>query len=891
MKKLLLILASAALLFTSCAKEELNNGAASGNNITLTVNAAVPGQAQTQTKAVWDNDGNGDVVDHWIMEVYDKENKLFTRQEKENQSGLTNTFTVTLIKNQSYKFVFWADTKGAYKTESLTALEAVGNVAGKDSRDAFYCMKEYTSNTNNDVLRAQLKRPFAQLNVVTIDTKTLYETMGNDTEYGKFIPKDIRVSMKSFTKFNALNNALSGEKDVTLKIDQCYGTYAEHNEKTTIFMDYMFASEGEADVRDINCKFKSNGVEIVCPAFTNIPLQRNYRTNILGNLLSNDATWYVEILPQWNEPDYDVCLTKSIQDANNALAEGKTDIEIENPTDVTNHIIFPEAVTGKDVTIRIIGAANQTIYFENEAVTKGVTTTDGPATLTITSDVQNLNVNCPKTLVSINAGIGNTDFPVVVASKLIIKGAKGTEFKTKEKPISVNCELELADVKINTISSNTDNYGALYCTKSSSFESVTFTGASKNILVLGGTDTRMSVNNCNFDNAGKGRGIKVWGGNPVIDVNNTTFDNTYPVNVDAGSPVITVKNSTLNGWTSYSGTPAVSFEACDFGQSTSGYAFCRPYVSTSFTACDFSTDFELDFGVAGITLSLTNCTVGGAQSPTKSILTSEPQAEGILVIDGVTVYPAYTKDDQGNYHVATKDGLFTIAADMNASLDSFYGKTIYIENDIDLNNEAWTPIQGSESGDYAITFDGQNHKISNLKMTDIAEDKGAGLFGRWAGTIKNLALDGVKILNTINRSGALCGYFSTGSISDVSISNVEIANLNETKCKRNGGLCGFVDDDTQFSNVTVSNLVITGTEQLGGFIGSLQDEGSSSYSFTECSIENVSITKVGSKGVVSFGSKVGGRAATAEISGDITVSGTVTLPEGSAQDGWGSVGL
>lgn len=306
MKKLLLILASAALLFTSCAKEELNNGAASGDNITLTVNAAVPGQAQTQTKAVWDNDGNGDVVDHWIMEVYDKENKLFTRQEKENQSGLTNTFTVTLIKNQSYKFVFWADTKDAYKTESLTALEAVGNVAGKDSRDAFYCMKEYTSNTNNDVLRAQLKRPFAQLNVVTIDTKTLYETMGNDTEYGKFIPKDIEVSMKSYKTFNALTDELSNEGDVLLTIAECYGNYAAHNEKTTIFMDYMFASKEEADVRDINCKFKSNGVEIVCPAFTNIPLQRNYRTNILGNLLSNDATWYVEILPQWNQPDYEV---------------------------------------------------------------------------------------------------------------------------------------------------------------------------------------------------------------------------------------------------------------------------------------------------------------------------------------------------------------------------------------------------------------------------------------------------------------------------------------------------------------------------------------------------------------------------------------------------------
>ena len=38
--------------------------------------------------------------------------------------------------------------------------------------------------------------------------------------------------------------------------------------------------------------------------FTNVPVQRNYRTNIYGSLLTNTADFNVVIAPEFNDPDY-----------------------------------------------------------------------------------------------------------------------------------------------------------------------------------------------------------------------------------------------------------------------------------------------------------------------------------------------------------------------------------------------------------------------------------------------------------------------------------------------------------------------------------------------------------------------------------------------------------
>lgn len=311
MRKALILFACATLLFADCTKEQTVGNEDNGDTVVVTVNARLLNEEQT--KASWDSDGAGACVDHWIMEVYDKQDKLFDRQEKTAQSGLTNTFSVILIKNQEYKFAFWADKQGSYKTEKLTEVQTVSNVAGLDSRDAFYAKEEYTPDKGTTI-SAKLYRPFAQINIVTLDLKKIWDQMvagktiseedgGDILEFTKFEPKKLKLSCKTYNQFDVLTGAVSNEQDTELSLESCYADFTAHSAKTTIFMDYLFAKD-ETEPKELDFTFKSNEVDISYE-FTNIPLQRNYRTNISGNLLSNDATFSVEIKSAWTEPDFE----------------------------------------------------------------------------------------------------------------------------------------------------------------------------------------------------------------------------------------------------------------------------------------------------------------------------------------------------------------------------------------------------------------------------------------------------------------------------------------------------------------------------------------------------------------------------------------------------------
>lgn len=299
MKKVFFLLASLALLITGCAKEQISGPAGDGQTVKVSVTAQL--QDVGMTRATWDHDGEGALVDHWIMEVYDAQGLLFDRQEKSGQSGLTNTFELALIKNQTYKFAFWADTKDMYDTADLRAVKTVSRKAGRDSRDAFFAAKEYTS-TKSETLTAELYRPFAQINVVTLDLDKVYKQMeaaGTTANYAKFIPTGLKLAGETYNQFNVLTGEVSDVQSYELNLASCYADYAAHAEVSTIFMDYVFAKT-EKELKDLSFSFVSNDVP-VSYSFANVPVQRNYRTNISGNLFSYDYEWSVEIIPAWLE--------------------------------------------------------------------------------------------------------------------------------------------------------------------------------------------------------------------------------------------------------------------------------------------------------------------------------------------------------------------------------------------------------------------------------------------------------------------------------------------------------------------------------------------------------------------------------------------------------------
>lgn len=96
-----------------------------------------------------------------------------------------------------------------------------------------------------------------------------------------------------------------------------------------------------------------------------------------------------------------------------------------------------------------------------------------------------------------------------------------------------------------------------------------------------------------------------------VYLENVIIDGTiYTISCDQGTNSgLEAKDCTFNGWTSYAATTGdVLFTDCSFGEGQ-GYAYCRPYATTTFVGCDFEAGFVVDADYATITFE--NCTIGG----------------------------------------------------------------------------------------------------------------------------------------------------------------------------------------------------------------------------------------------------------------------------------------
>ncbi len=89
--------------------------------------------------------------------------------------------------------------------------------------------------------------------------------------------------------------------------------------------------------------------------------------------------------------------------------------------------------------------------------------------------------------------------------------------------------------------------------------------------------------------------------------------------------------------------------------------------------------------------------------------------------------------------------------------NSFEGKTVVLGDNIDLNNEQWTPIGSYSDKPFSGIFDGGGHTISGLHVS--GEYGYAGLFGVVGedGTVKNLTVKG-DITNKGKFTGGVIGY-------------------------------------------------------------------------------------------------------------------------------------
>ena len=197
------------------------------------------------------------------------------------------------------------------------------------------------------------------------------------------------------------------------------------------------------------------------------------------------------------------------------------------------------------------------------------------------------------------------------------------------------------------------------------------------------------------------------------------------------------------------------------------------------------------------------------------------------------------------YHITTAEqlaGLAKLVNDKSASV-SFEGKTIYLDNDLDLSSFQWTPIGNGDNfvRHFAGTFDGQHHKIMNLYHHYTGDELVRnGLFGVVSdgGTLKNLLVIDADIASNDGSllAGILADWVNGGTVENCYTSGKIKNNFGD---KMVGGLIGQCTWSTQVKGCA-SDATVISTESdedhvdtVGGLIGQWEDSANSS-SITDC---------------------------------------------------------
>ncbi|MBR5922327.1 MAG: hypothetical protein IKZ59_00885, partial [Clostridia bacterium] len=119
-----------------------------------------------------------------------------------------------------------------------------------------------------------------------------------------------------------------------------------------------------------------------------------------------------------------------------------------------------------------------------------------------------------------------------------------------------------------------------------------------------------------------------------------------------------------------------------------------------------------------------------------------PSATATSVWDGSSVSASLSGSGTAAdpYLIKNAADLKYFADSVNGGTD-YSGKVIYLLEDIDLDNQAFAPI-GSTSAYFRGQFDGKNHTVSGINVSN-ALGTGTGFFGALHnGWIKNLHLEG-----------------------------------------------------------------------------------------------------------------------------------------------------
>ena len=874
MKKILLFASALAGLFLagSCQRENLEP-VQQGNTVTYTV--TVPDALAT--KGIGDNVSNVNTLHYEVYRTAVANTTTFTGADR---LLYHETATVTdgkakieleLVNDQNFTVLFWAHVQEqtepmameneVYDVTNLTAVTIKTPINANKVDYAAFSGVDFIKGTDALTDKTiQLTRPVAQINLGTTEASlTAFNT-------------PITLAGSSMTvvglsnTFDVAQQAASGTLTSTTEYDEEIVPTVKLTVNSTdyVYVGMNYAGFAPEDGTPVTVSYDINTTEgHIQNTIENVPVKPNYRTNIIGNLITSKTAYTIKLDETWGTPEEVVDLWDGTSMKQPAYDETTETYSISVPSEIA---WLAAAVNG---TLPETKAAVSADSFSGK-------------TFILTKDI-NLNDQAWTPI-----GNGTNKF-------------QGT-FDGNGKTIKNLCII------------GTDNYVGLFgFTTDGTIKNLTienakvsgrvgvgvvagspYTSKFENITVKG----HVEVNGMSYVGGVGGRNAYANWSNITVNVDETSYVNAN--SVENGIAYRTY----VGGVVGFNGEGGHSFKNITsnidvkgstidvgglFGIAHYGNQFenCSCSGNVEIYAAEESAEAEEIGGIAGVWIdsvegNVTFTNVSFTGEVTTNIeretiwygnLFGKPynnNGKGKLIVDGIEMIANGVGMKDGEYYVTSAQGLVWV----EAQADNFFaGKTIKLANNIDLAGVAIAnPIKFWNS-ENKTTFDGQNYTISNLTMsTASTEKKPLSLFSGTA-DIKNLKFDNANISGYsyvavvagnlygnienchVSNSSVTCTYWMAGAFSgqynNGNVTNCTVTNTTVTGPAAVGALVGVINEtmgERKVENCTVTGCTIAQNGSFGGnydemfaaAVGLINIDNSKVY-FTNCTIENTTV--------------------------------------------------
>lgn len=302
MKKLIYIVGVLLFAFVACQKEEAKDS--HGEDCVARLTVQVP--EDVLTKAV----SQAALVD---IVYYDVWNEDFTTLLFSGSGAVEDCraeLEVALVMDQTFQFIFWAQNENADGPYSWTDLKKVNvdyskfTVNNKDCYDAFYAVATIVADGEDKVVR--LYRPFAQLN---------FGATRMNADFGDFTITSNSVTVSKYASaFDTVGGKAVDYVNAPVTFTAATGGLVQAETQDNkdlqvgeaayywVAMNYLLVPSDQSTTVNVEASFTTK-VGTVKHKIPNVPLNKNYRTNIVGDLFTSTAQLNIVVEESFKTPD------------------------------------------------------------------------------------------------------------------------------------------------------------------------------------------------------------------------------------------------------------------------------------------------------------------------------------------------------------------------------------------------------------------------------------------------------------------------------------------------------------------------------------------------------------------------------------------------------------